>query len=126
MTKLSVPIKRAVLKHHSQGLSASEMAKMIASEYDVLVSRQAIIRFIFNYQKTRRLVRKPGSGRPTKITDAVLHAVEAKMQADDETTAAQLASLLSQCGIVLSFATIKRSRQLLGWTFHGTRYCQLI
>ena len=67
-----------------------------------------------------------GSGRPSKITPAILHAVEAKMQADDETTAIQLLNLLNRCGIKISLATVKRSRRLLGWTFHGSRYCQLI
>ena len=69
----------------------------------------------------------PVSGRPSNMADAVLWAVEAKMIADDETTAIQLATVLNQCGIFLSLTTIiKRSWQLLGWTFHGTRYCQLI
>ena len=36
------------------------------------------------------------------------------------------ASLLSQCGLTFSLATIKRSGQILGLTFHETQYCQLI
>ena len=32
---------------------------------------------------TRRIVRKPGFGRPSKKADAVLHAVEAEMQSND-------------------------------------------
>ena len=99
MAKLSVPIKRTVQKYHSQGWSASQLAKEIETEYNVLVSREAINRFLFYYQTTRSLVTKSGSEKPTKITDTVLHAVEAKMQADDETTAMQLAYLLSQCGL---------------------------
>lgn len=94
------------------------MTRKIESEYEISIS----CNLIFYYQQTKSLVRKPGSGRPTKT---VLRAVEAKMQAD-ETTATQLASVLHQCGVTLSLATIKRSRQILGWTFHGTRYCQLI
>ena len=82
---------------------------------------QCIHRFLYCYKKTIRLVRKPGSGRPSKMTDAVLRAVEAKMQADDETTATQLVAVLNQCGVLLSLATIKRCQRLLGWTFHGTR-----
>ncbi len=126
MGKLRVPIKRTVLMYHSQGLSSRQIASQIENEYVVTVSRQAINRFLFYYHKTGSLVRKCGSGRPTKITNVVLHAIEAKMQADDETTATQLAAIVSQCGVALSLATIKRSCQVLGWTFHGTRYCQLI
>lgn len=118
--KLSVPIKHTVIK---QGLSARQISNWIENEYCVSISRQAISQ---HYQTTNRLVRKPGSGRHTETTEIVLRTVEAKMQADDETTATQLATILNQCGVVLSLATIKRSRQILGWTFHGTRYCQLI
>ena len=102
--------------------------QQLEGEHNIMVSCQAINRFPLQYKTTNCLVRKPWSGRPSKITDAVLHAVKTKMNADDETTttAIQLATVLNQCGIFLSLATIKRSRQLLGWTFHGTRYCQLI
>ena len=48
------------------------------------------------------------------------------MQCDDETTATQLQHLLCQSGVHISLATIKRCRKELGWTFQGSRYCQLI
>lgn len=48
------------------------------------------------------------------------------MQADDETIATQLQHVLEQSGYKLSLSTIRRARYMLGWTFHGTRYCQLI
>ena len=48
---------------------------------------------------------------------AVLRAVEAKMQSDDETTATQLAILLNRCGVSISLSTIKRSRQILDGCF---------
>ena len=124
--KLTLVIKRAVLKLSYQGFSARQIAMEVEKVYYVKVSRQAISKFLVQYQQTRCLVRKPGSGRPSKITDAVLQAVEAKMQSDDETTATQLSFILNRCGVSISLSTIKRSRQLLGWTFHGTRYCQLI
>ena len=41
------------------------------------------------------------------------------MQSDDETTATQLQH-------VLSLATIKRCHKGLGWTFQGSRCCQMI
>jgi len=68
----------------------------------------------------------PGSSRPTKITPETIAIVEAKMQADDETTAVQLSELLVKSGIQISLATVKRCRTTLGWTFNGTRYCQMI
>ncbi len=47
------------------------------------------------------------------------------MQCDD-TTAVQLHELLLRSGIFISLSTVNRSRRVLGWTFHGTRYCQMI
>ena len=54
------------------------------------------VAFSYATKKTCQLVRKPGSGRPTKITQPILQAIEAKMQADDETTATQLQHVLKQ------------------------------
>jgi len=48
------------------------------------------------------------------------------MRADDETTAVQLHAMLISCEIRISLFTILRSRHLLGWTFRGSKYCQLI
>ena len=48
------------------------------------------------------------------------------MRADDETTATQLLELLWQHGISMSLTTAIRSRKILGWTFRGSHYCQLI
>ena len=126
MSKLTLTLKRAVLQFRSSGLSARQIAEKLASELSVHVSRQAICYFLLHYNRTKRLARRPGSGRPTKISQAVLNAVEAKMQCDDETTATQLQTLLERCGYNISLSTIRRARSLLGWTFHGSRYCQLI
>lgn len=126
MTRLSLSIKTAVLQHRSNGFSSSEIAQKLETEMGVKLSRQAICYFLLCYRRTSRLVRKPGSRRPTKITQPVLQATEAKMQADDETTATQLQCVLEQSGFNICLSTIRRARYMLGWTFHGTRYCQLI
>ena len=70
--------------------------------------------------------KKTGSGRPTKVTPAILAIVEHKMAEDDETTAVQLQKLLTEKGHPLSISTIIRTRSELGWTFRGSAYCQLI
>ena len=67
-----------------------------------------------------------GSGRRSKMTLDILRVVETKMQADDETTVVQLLDLLRKSGIQISLATVKRYQASLGWTFHGTRYWQMI
>ena len=61
-----------------------------------------------------------------KISLRVLHIVEAQMQLDDKTTAVQLEKILADQGHKLSLKSILRSRSKLGWTFHGSAYCQLI
>ena len=58
------------------------------------------------------------SGRPSKMTQNILQVVEAKMQADNETTAVQLLYLLMKSGIQISL-TVKQYRASLGWTFHS-------
>ena len=71
-------------------------------------------------------MRRPGSGRRSKITQQVKELVEAQMRLDDETTASQLHKLLISKGYIMSFRTILRCRKDLGWTFRGSSYCQLI
>ena len=48
------------------------------------------------------------------------------MRLDDESTATQLHELLVHNGISMSFRTVLRCREQLGWTFRGSAYCQLI
>ena len=45
---------------------------------------------------------------------------------DDETTATQIHSFLVHNGVDVSLTTILSGRHTLGWTFHGSAYCQLI
>ena len=48
------------------------------------------------------------------------------MNNDDETTVTQLQSILWCNGNSISLASIRRCRAALGWTYHGSRYCQMI
>ena len=48
------------------------------------------------------------------------------MQFDDETTAFQLHALLRARGYSISIRTVLRCRTLLGWTFRGSAYCQIV
>ena len=111
--------------YHREGLTPSQILSALKVE-DVFTTRQAIARFIARFQKTATIARKEGSGRPSKITDRVRELVERRMREDDETTATQLHTLLSSCGISISLSTILRCRSTLGWTFRGSKYCQLI
>ena len=95
---LSTYEKQKIVFYHSEGLTPSQILSALKVE-DVFTTRQTIARFIARFQKTGTIARKEGSGRPSKITDRVRELVERRMREDDETTATQLHTLLSSCGI---------------------------
>ena len=99
--------------------------KLLADE-GLSVSVSGVCRLIRKYKETGTIARRPGSGRPSKITLDVLRIVEAEMQRDDETTAVQLQKIIVGSGHPLCLQTILTSRDKLGWTFRGSAYCQLI
>lgn len=86
----------------------------------------SVCRLLKKYKNTGSVARLPGSGRPTKITRAVLRIVEEQMLLDDETTAVQLQKILADKGHPLCLQTILNSREKFGWTFRGSAYCQVI
>ena len=90
------------------------------------MSRFGVAKFLKHYKENGSITRKPGSGRPSKITMEIKQIVEEQMKKDDETTAYQLHSLLVAKGYNISLNTILRCRTSLGWTFRGSAYCQLI
>ena len=122
---LSTYEKQRILYYYYEGLYPSEIQSALKVE-SIYTTRQTVARFSKNYLETKSICRKDGSGRRSKITVRVLELVEEQMKKDDETTAVQLHSLLSSHGISISLSTILRSRARLGWTFRGSKYCQLI
>ena len=54
----------------------------------------------------KAIARKPGSGRPTRISSEVPQIIEEAMCKDDETTATQLQSRLAMHGEYVFLATI--------------------
>lgn len=126
MTKLTLVAKRAILRMRSDHHTCLAIAQELQSEYGIQVSRQAISAFLLVYNRTQSLTRRQGSGRGSKITPDCMRIIEAKMEADNETTATQLLDLLRRSGMKICLATVKNFRMRMGWTFHGTRYCQMI
>ena len=118
-------VKQRILYHRNQGYKSYSIAKLLKKE-GICTSRKAVWRFIKHYESTGSTARKTSSGRPTKVTPAILAIVEHKMAEDDETTAVQLQKLLTEKGHPLSISTIIHARSELGWTFRGSAYCQLI
>ena len=81
---------------------------------------------ISKYKAHGTLSRLPGSGRRFKLMPEALAMIEAQMQADNETTATQLVKMLNAAGYDVSRSTNIRAWRRLGWTFHGSRYCQMV
>ena len=117
--------RQRILYHFNQGNKAPTIARLLHAER-LSASRRGIHKFLTKYLQTGLIARRPGSGRPSKITAEVKTIVEEQMQADDETTAYQLHRLLVSRGYNISIHTILRCRASLGWTFRGSSYCQLI
>lgn len=117
--------KRRMVFLWKEGYKAPTIAKIVRRE-GIVASRRGIDKFLRLFAVRHTIARRPGSGRPSKITTEVKQEVERIMQEDDETTATQLHQLLLQRGYDVSIRTVLRCRTALGWTFRGSAYCQLI
>ena len=60
---ITLKVMCRILQLHTAGQSYKGIVSTLREDYDVTVSRQAVSRFIRYYEQSRRLVRKPGSGR---------------------------------------------------------------
>ncbi len=80
------------------------------------MSRFGVAKFLKKYEETGTITRKPGSGRPSKVTEEIKSIVVEQMKEDDETTAYQLHSLLISKGYNINDFTLPAN---LGWTFRG-------
>ena len=121
----STYVKQRILYFERMGHKAPTICRLLRKE-GVRSSRVGIHKFLQKYRETKSIVRRPGSGRPTKMTTEVKALVEQKMREDDETTAIQLHTILVRSGYTMTLQTVLRCRSALGWTFRGSAYCQLI
>ena len=117
--------KERIVYLYSKGLKPPTIRKILAEE-GLIASQEGIHKFIERFKESGCLLRRPGSGRPSKITAEIKAIVDQQMQADDETTAHQLHAILKGKGYLITMRTILRCRTSLGWTFRGSAYCQLI
>ena len=107
------------------GYKPPTICRMLREE-GLIANRMGIHKFLEKHRETNNIERRPGSGRPTKMTAPVKALVEQRMRDDDETTAVQLHALLLHHGHTMTLKTVLRCRAALGWTFRGSAYCQLI
>ena len=118
--------KQRILFHHYQGKHKAPTIVRLLRREGLSASRQGVADFLKRFNNTGTIKRKPGSGRPSKVTAEIKAIVEQQMRIDDETSATQLHTLQNNRGYPLSLRTILRCRSSLGWTFRGSSYCQLI
>ena len=93
--------KQRILFHFNNGHRAPAIAKLCQQE-GIVTNRVTVWRFLCFYEKTGCIMRKEGSGRPSKITSEIKVIVERQMEDDDETTASQLYKLLKERGTRVS------------------------
>ena len=118
--------KLRIVHYQSKGYKPYTIANLMKENDGIVISRHGVAKFLKVYQATGSIERRPGSGRMSSITWKIKELVEEKMQDDDETTATQLYRMLQDQGITISLRTVLRCRTILGWTFRGSAYCQLV
>ena len=117
--------KERMIYYYCKGMKAPTIRRKLLEE-GIVASREGIHKFLSRFLECGSILRQPGSGRPSKITAEIKKIVDDQMELDDETTAHQLHSILTNMGYNISLRTILRCQKSLGWTFRGSAYCQLI
>ena len=78
-----------VLVLHEKGLKAPTIKKILDRE-GLPCTRVGIHAFLERFKASGCIMKKAGSGRPSKITAEIKRLVERQMRINDETTAYQL------------------------------------
>ena len=124
--RLSLYARQRAKELMAQGASVKETMGCLHKK-GIFSCRQTVWRFKRHYDQHGSIEPLRSSGRPTKLTNEVLQVIETAMQEDDETTASELSLRLQELHVShMLLCTILKGRKLLGWTFRGSAYCQLI
>ena len=75
------------------GYKLSTICHMLREE-GLIANRMGMHKFLQKHRETNNIERRPGSGRPMKMTAAVKTLVKRQMRDNDEKTAVQLHALL--------------------------------
>ena len=113
--------KERMIYYYCKGIRAPTIRRKLLEE-GIFASREGIHKFLSRFWSVAVCY----GNLPSKITAEIKKIVDDQMELDDETTAHQLHSILTNMGYNISLRTILRCRKSLGWTFRGSAYCQLI
>ena len=61
-------VKLRILYYHNNGLKPYTIAKMLLEDEGIRVSKVGVWKFLKVYKNTGSIMRRPGSGRMSKIT----------------------------------------------------------
>ena len=111
MEKFLYTKQRAVF-YAAKGLKGTAISKALSKE-GLTYSPKSASLLIRKLKRGESVLRKPSTGRPSKVTQRVKDVIEEQMQKDDETTAAELDCILQREGIKLSRSTILRCHRKL-------------
>ena len=123
--KVPIELRQEIIFKLNRGVPVQTIVSLL-QERGQTISRQTIWRLARHFQTHGEISPLPKSGRPTKLTREILDMIETSMQDDDETTAKEIKKALENLGKSISLTTILKGRKMLGWTFRGTAYCQMI
>ena len=127
MTRLDISTRRRILVLRGLGYSVSDITKRL-NEENISISRQAIFNLIKKYRETGSLLDLPRRARDRKLREPMLQALNEALTENDELTARQARSLLTEKWpeLQVSIPTIKRIRKEIGWVCTRPRYCQMV
>ena len=109
--------EKRILHFTLMGHKAPTICRLLR-EGGLRTSRVGIHKFFQKYKETKSIERRPGCGRPTKMTPTVKALVERQMREDDETTAIQPHALLRN-GHTMTLKTVLRCRVDLFHSFYS-------
>ena len=123
---LTTYCKQQIVQLYSSGkFSYQKVSKLLAAE-GLKVPVKTVWATVQRYKVLGTVSHIQGSGRRYKLNTDMIKIIEEKIQEDDETTATQMVKILEDRGYKISKTTVIRARKALGWTFHGSRYCQML
>ena len=115
--------KQLIVFHHRQGLKTGDISQILMEEGST-VSRQGTAKFLVKFIESGSVTRKPGRGRPLKVTAEVWKFIKEAMRKNDKMTGKELQRQLPypHAGITCQRTQYLMYRTGRGWIFRGTFY----
>ena len=127
MGKLSLYARKRIVNLRRLGKNVSEIVRKIREEDNITASRPAVSLFLKRFNQTGSINDKQRTGRHRKLVLQHFDIIDEEMRRNDELSSIELARILrTRCDVDVSPRTVRQVRKKLGWTWSGTKYCQLV